>query len=149
MNKALEQAKKAFILDEVPVGAIIVKDNKIIALAHNKKESDNNCTSHAEILAIKKASKKLKDWRLIDCSIYVTLEPCTMCLGALIHSRIKNVFYGAIDLKSGACGGLYTLLDQKGFNHYPAIEHLDNKDCSLLLKQYFEKKRNKLNIKIK
>ena len=119
---ALIEAEKAFKLDEVPVGAIIVKDNKIIAKAFNKKERNNNPIDHAEMIVIKKACKKLKNWRLNGCSIYITLEPCSMCLSALIQSRIDNIYYGTRDPKSGACGGLFNLLEQKGFNHYPLIK---------------------------
>ena len=100
MEQALKEAKKAYKKLEVPVGAIIVKDGKIIARAHNQKETKTDTTKHAEILAIQKASKKLKSWRLIDCEMYVTLEPCTMCAGAIINSRIKKVYIGTMDEKN-------------------------------------------------
>ena len=110
MNEALKEAQKAYKKEEVPVGAIIVKNGKIIARAHNIKETKKNAVGHAEILAIEKACKKLKAWRLLDCEMYVTLEPCSMCAGALINSRIKKVYIGADDPKTGACGSVLNLL---------------------------------------
>ena len=104
MKEAIKEAKKAYEKEEVPVGAVIVKDGKIIARAHNLKETKIDTTCHAEILAIKKASKKLNSWRLENCEMYVTLEPCSMCAGALIQSRIKKVYIGTMDYKTGACG---------------------------------------------
>ena len=104
MLLALKEAQKAFEIDEVPVGCVIVLNNKIIAKAHNKKEINNDPCGHAEILAIRKASKKLNNWRLEDCEIYVTIEPCIMCSGAIIQSRIKKVYFGASDNKGGGFG---------------------------------------------
>ena len=109
MKKAIEQAEKAYDKLEVPVGAVIVKDGKIIAKAFNQKETKYDTTKHAEILAIQKASKKLKSWRLLDCEMYVTLEPCPMCAGAIIQSRIKKVYYGVADEKTGAVGSRLNL----------------------------------------
>lgn len=147
MKLAYKEALKAYKEDEVPVGAVIVKDNKVIARAHNKKEKKNDSTSHAEIECIRKASKKIGDWYLKDCELYVTLEPCVMCCGAIINARMKNVYYGARDLKAGALGGLFNLLEQKGFNHYFDYEYLENNECSKILKDYFREKRlNKSNI---
>lgn len=142
IEQALLQSNKARSIDEVPIGALIVKDNKIIATAYNKKEKNKNPLGHAELIAIKKACKKLRSWRLNGCSIYVTLEPCSMCLSAIIQARIDNVYFGASDPKSGACGGLFNLLDQKGFNHYPNIKNLKIDACSTILKDYFKSKRN-------
>ncbi len=142
MEEAYKQAKKALDIDEVPVGAVIVKEGKIIARAYNKKESINNPLGHAEILVIKKACKKLNSWRLIDCDLYVTLEPCAMCVGAIVHSRFKNVYYGAIDPKSGACGGSFNLLECGKFNHIPNIEYLPLDKCGKILTNYFKSKRN-------
>ena len=119
MNQAYKEAIKALNIDEVPVGAVIVKDNKIIARAHNLKETLNLSTAHAEILVINKASKKLKTWHLDDCIMYVTLEPCVMCAGAIIQSRIKKVVYGAKSYQDGAIESALNLYDTKGFNHYP------------------------------
>ena len=113
MKEALKEAKKAYDKLEVPVGAIIVKDGKIIAKAHNLKETKFDTTKHAEILAIQKASKKLNSWRLLDCEMYVTLEPCSMCAGALINSRIKKVYIGTSDEKTGAIGSVITKLNMK------------------------------------
>ena len=110
MKEALKEAKKAYDKDEIPVGGIVVKDNKIIARAHNLKEGKNNAICHAEILAIQKACKKLDSWRLLDCEMYVTLEPCSMCAGALINSRIKKIYIGTSDEKTGACGSKLNLL---------------------------------------
>lgn len=142
MKQALKEAKKAYDKLEVPVGAVIVKDNKIIARAYNQKETKNDTTNHAEILAIKKASKKLNSWRLIDCEMYVTLEPCSMCAGALIQSRIKKVYIGTMDKKTGACGSVLNLLKDYKFNHIVDIETgvLKN-DCEEILKKFFEKLR--------
>ena len=117
MKEALKEAQKALEQEEVPVGAVIVKDGKIISRAHNIKEQKNDATCHAEIIAIKKACKKLNSWRLIDCEMYVTLEPCSMCAGALINSRIKKLYIGTTDEKTGACGSVLNLLEDYKFNH--------------------------------
>jgi len=150
MLEAIKEAKKSIKYGDVPVGAVIVKDGKIIARAYNQKEYKNDTTNHAEILAIKKASKKLKSWRLIDCEMYVTLEPCSMCAGALIQSRIKKIYIGAMDAKTGACGSVLNLLTDYKFNHNVEIEYdvLQN-DCEKLLKEFFKELREykKLNRK--
>ena len=139
MKKALKEAKKAYDKLEIPVGAIIVKDGKIIARAHNQKETKFDTTKHAEILAIQKASKKLKSWRLIDCEMYVTLEPCTMCAGAIINSRIKKIYIGASDEKTGAVGSVLNLFDDYKFNHKPEYEKgILEQDCSEILKRFFK-----------
>jgi len=143
IKEAYKQACIAYKKDEVPVGAIIVKDGKIIARAHNNKENRNDPTGHAEIVCIRKASKKLNDWYLKDCEMYVTLEPCSMCAGAIIQARIKKVYYGVSDKRSGALGGLYNLMAQKGFNHYVEFECLNEEMCGKLLKDFFKNKRNK------
>ena len=111
MKAALAEAKKAYMIAEVPVGAVIVYNNKIIARGHNTRETNQSVLGHAEINAIKKASKKIGSWRLEDCDIYVTLEPCPMCSGAIIQSRIKNLYFGAYDPKTGAAGGVLNLYD--------------------------------------
>ena len=142
INQAYKEALKALYIDEVPVGAIIVKDNKIIARAHNLKESLNLSTAHAEIIAINKASKKLKTWHLDDCIMYVTLEPCVMCAGAIIQSRIKKVVYGAKSYQDGAIESALKLYDTKGFNHYPETMYYDkNENCSKIISDYFKTKR--------
>ena len=139
MKKALKEAKKAYDKLEIPVGAIIVKDGKIIARAHNQKETKFDTTKHAEILAIQKASKKLKSWRLIDCEMYVTLEPCTMCAGAIINSRIKKVYIGAKDAKTGACGSVLNLFDDFKFNHKVEYEiGILKNECEAILKNFFK-----------
>ena len=146
MKEAIKEAKKALALEEVPVGAVIVKDGKIIAKAHNTKETKKDATCHAEILAIQKACKKLNSWRLIDCEMYVTLEPCSMCAGALINSRIKKIYIGTTDEKTGACGSVLNLLKDYKFNHKIEVEKYILKDeCELLLKEFFKylRERNK------
>ena len=142
MKAALKEAKKAYDKLEVPVGAVIVKDGKIIARAHNLKETKFDTTKHAEILAIQKASKKLNSWRLIDCEMYVTLEPCSMCAGALINSRIKKVYIGASDQKTGAVGSVFNLLEDYTFNH--KVEYKKGvlqDECESILKEFFKELR--------
>lgn len=142
MKEALREAKKAYDKLEVPVGAIIVKDGKVIARAHNLKETKFDTTKHAEILAIQKASKKLNSWRLLDCEMYVTLEPCSMCAGALINSRIKKVYIGAKDEKTGAIGSVFNLLSDYTFNHKVEFEHeILQEECESILKHFFKKLR--------
>lgn len=142
MKEALKEAKKAYDKLEVPVGAVIVKDDTIIARAHNLKETKFDTTKHAEILAIQKASKKLKSWRLIDCEMYVTLEPCSMCAGALINSRIKKIYIGANDEKTGAVGSVFNLLEDYTFNHKVQIEKgILKQECENILKDFFKEIR--------
>ena len=141
MQEALKEARKAYLKEEVPVGAVIVKDGKIIARAHNLKESKHSSLAHAEILAIKKANKKLNTWRLNDCEMYVTLEPCSMCAGAMINSRIKKVYIGTLDLKTGACGSFIDLPNYK-FNHKIEIETgILQADCEKILQVFFKNLR--------
>lgn len=138
MKEALKEAKKAYKELEIPVGCVIVKDGEIIARAHNQKEKKKDTTKHAEILAIQKASKKIDAWRLENCEMYVTLEPCAMCAGALIQSRIKKVYIGAMDEKTGSCGSVLNLLDDYKFNHYVESEiGLLEEDCRRILKDFF------------
>lgn len=138
MLEALKEANKAFKLGEVPIGAIIVKDNKIISRAFNKKESSNLATSHAEILAINKACKKLNNWRLLDCTLYVTVEPCLMCCGAIIQSRIKKVVYGTSNEYYGALESIDNTL--KKYNIEVENNILQN-ECSNIMKEFFKKRR--------
>ena len=139
MKEALKEAKKAYDKLEVPVGAVIVKDGKIIARAHNLKETKKIATKHAEILAIQKASKKLKSWRLEGCQMYVTLEPCTMCAGALIQSRIDKVYIGTMDYKTGACGSVLNVLEDYKFNHKVECKTGVLKDeCEKILQDFFK-----------
>lgn len=139
MKEALKEAKKAYKKLEVPVGAVIVKNGEIIARAYNQKETKFDTTKHAEILAIQKASKKLGSWRLIGCDLYVTLEPCSMCAGAIINSRIKNVYIGALDEKTGAVGSVLNLFTDYKFNHNVQFETgiLEN-ECKDLLQKFFK-----------
>ena len=144
MKEAIKEAKKAYKKDEVPVGAIIVKDGKIIAKAHNVKETKKDTTMHAEIIAIKKASKKLETWRLNECEMYVTLEPCSMCAGALINSRIKKIYIGTMDEKTGACGSILNLLKDYTFNHKVDYETgILKEECENLLKEFFKELRRR------
>ena len=122
MKEAIKQAKKAYDKEEIPVGAVIVKDGKIIARGYNKKEEKKDTTQHAEIIAIQKASRKIGAWRLQDCEMYVTLEPCAMCTGALIQARLKRVYIGTMDPKTGACGSVLNLLEDYKFNHKVEVE---------------------------
>ena len=143
MRAALKEAKKAYLLGEVPVGAVIVYDNKIIARGHNTRETKQSVLGHAEINAIQKASKKIGSWRLEDCDIYVTLEPCPMCSGAIIQSRIKNLYYGATDPKTGACGSVLNLFENP-FNHkVNVIGGVLEDECSRIIKDFFKELRQK------
>ena len=143
MKEALKEAKKAERILEVPVGAVIVKDNKIIARAYNQKETKCDTTKHAEMIAIQKASKRLKSWRLTDCEMYVTLEPCSMCAGALIQSRIKKIYIGTMDEKTGACGSVFNLLEDYKFNHHvQATYGVCKEECENILKDFFKKLRS-------
>ena len=144
MNDAFKQAELAFKEDEVPVGCVIVKDDKIIARAHNKKEKKNCAIFHAEIECINKATKRLNNWNLSGCDMYVTLEPCMMCTGAIINSRITNVYYGCEDPKGGALVSNIKLNKIKNLNHYPNVSRGTlNKECGDLLKKFFKNKRTK------
>lgn len=147
IDEAYKQALKAFNLDEVPVGAIIVKNNKIIARAYNKKEINNDPLGHCEILAIRKAARKLGTWRLNGCDIYITLEPCLMCLGAIIHARIDNIYYGVSDPRYGAIEGKMRLLEENDFNHRPKCLKINDEKCGKLLKDFFKIKRDFKKIK--
>ena len=144
MKEALKEAKKAYDKEEIPVGAVIVRDDKIIARGHNIKELKKDTTKHAEIIAIQKASKKMDAWRLEGCTLYVTLEPCAMCAGALIQSRIKKVVIGTIDKKTGACGSVLNLLEDYKFNHQVEIETgIMETECREILQQFFKELRKK------
>lgn len=143
MKEALKEAKKAYKKEEIPVGAIIVKDGKIIARAHNLKETKNSSISHAEILAIEKACKKINAWRLEECEMYITLEPCMMCMGAIINSRIKKIYIGTLDPKTGACRSVINI-DNYKFNHVVEIETgILKEECEYILKDFFKMLRKK------
>ena len=144
MKEALKEAKKAKAKLEVPIGAIIVKNDKIIARAHNLRESKKNAIAHAEILAIQKACKKLEAWRLNDCDMYVTLEPCAMCAGAIINSRIHKIYIGAIEPKSGASGSKINLFEDYKYNHVVEYETgILEEECRNLLQSFFKEMRIK------
>lgn len=145
MKEALKEAEKAKSFDEVPIGAIIVHDNEIIARGRNQRELEQITLSHAELYAIEEANKKIGSWRLEECTLYVTLEPCVMCAGAIVQSRIKRVVYGASDPKGGCAGTLMNLLEEPRFNHQVEWEKgvLEN-DCKHILQEFFKdlRKRN-------
>ena len=142
MLEALKEAELAAKEDEVPIGCVIVKNNRIIARAHNQRDKSNNPLGHAETLAIKKASEVLNDWQLVDAELYVTIEPCLMCAGAIIQSRIAKVVYGAPDLKGGAFGSSLNVLDAKNINHRPeVIGGVLEQECTSIIKNYFKSKR--------
>jgi len=144
MQLALLEAKKAYDLGEVPIGAIITKGDEIVAASYNRREIDKNALAHAEILAIDEACRKLGGWRLVGCTMYVTLEPCLMCAGAIINSRIGRLVYGSFDPKAGAVNSLYNVLGDNRLNHQVDVVHgvLSN-EASLLLKQFFRDLRTK------
>ncbi|MGN1201050.1 MAG: nucleoside deaminase [Candidatus Caccovivens sp.] len=142
MEEAIKEANKAKLEEEVPIGAVIVKDGKIIAKAHNKREKTQNAIMHAELIAIDKACKKLKSWRLEDCHLYVTLEPCPMCAGAILNARISKIFYGAEDKTS--CDHIFeTIIQSQRLNHTCEFEKLEeySKICASLLTDFFKTKR--------
>ena len=143
MNLALQEAQKSIEMNEVPVGAIIVVNDEVVSQAHNQPISENDPTSHAEINAIRKASENLGNYRLTGASLFVTLEPCAMCYGAIIHARISRLVFGAYDPKTGVCGSSIKLYEQECFNHSPEITGgVLEKDCSLILKDFFKERRN-------
>lgn len=145
MELALEEANKALKQDEVPIGAIVVDpDGKVIGKGYNRRELDQDATQHAEMIAIREACKNIGLWRLIDCSLFVTLEPCPMCAGAIINSRIKDVYFGAMDPKAGACGSVVDLFSVEKFNHHPhVIRGLFQEKSSQMLKDFFREIRKK------
>jgi tRNA(adenine34) deaminase len=149
MKLALQEARTAYKKDEVPVGAVLVCDGKVISTGYNKREKKQNALLHAEIIAINKACKKLKSWRLENCELYVTLEPCSMCAGAIINSRIKTVYYGAYDKKAGACGSVVDLCSNKQFNHNPEVKGgIMEEECGKLLKDFFRARRKENKQKV-
>ena len=138
MKDALKQAKKAFALGEVPIGCVIVHEGKIIGRGYNRRNTDKNTLSHAEITAIKKASKTIGDWRLEDCTLYVTLEPCQMCAGAIVQARIPNVVIGCMNPKAGCAGSILNVLEMPEFNHQAAVVRgIMEQECSDMLKAFF------------
>ncbi|MBQ1568245.1 MAG: nucleoside deaminase [Erysipelotrichaceae bacterium] len=144
MKEAYREAEKAFKEDEVPVGCVIVKEEKIIARAHNRKEKKNCAVFHAEIECMIKAARKLNNWNLKGCDLYVTLEPCMMCTGAIVNSRIDRIFFGCKDPKGGALVSNVKFKRIRNLNHYPQIKGgIDEDECSAILKEFFRNKRTK------
>ncbi len=144
MKAALKEAKKAYALDEVPIGCVIVQDGKIIARGYNRRNTDKNTLAHAELTAIKKASKKTGDWRLEDCVMYITLEPCQMCAGAIVQSRIPKIVIGAMNPKAGCAGSVLNLLQVAQFNHQVEVEKgVLEEECASMLSQFFRELREK------
>lgn len=144
MEEAIAEAEKAACKGEVPIGAVIVREGKVIARGHNMREQIQQTTAHAEMIAIKEACELVNSWRLEECTLYVTLEPCPMCAGAIVQSRMKRVVYGAADLKAGCCGTLMNLLDEPRFNHQvPFTSGVLGDRSSLMLKTFFKELRKK------
>lgn len=144
MKAAMREAKKAYELKEVPIGCVIVSDNKIIARGYNRRNTDKNTLSHAEITAIRKASKKLGDWRLEGCTLYVTLEPCQMCAGAIVQARVDRVVIGCMNPKAGCAGSVLNILDMPEFNHQVSVTTgILEKECSDMLTDFFKELRER------
>lgn len=144
MKAAIAQAKKAMALNEVPIGCVIVYDGKIISRGYNRRNTDHDTLSHAELIAIRRASKKLGDWRLEGCTMYLTLEPCQMCSGALVQSRIDKVVIGAMNPKAGCAGSVMNLLQCEGFNHQvECVYGICEEECSALLTGFFKELRKR------
>lgn len=144
MRAALAQAKKAYALDEAPIGCVIVQDGKIIARGYNRRNTDKNALAHAELFAIRKACKKTGDWRLEDCTMYITLEPCQMCAGAIVQSRMQRIVIATMSAKAGCAGSVLNLLQMREFNHQVEITYgVLEEDCASLLSQFFREIRAK------
>ena len=144
MKEAIKQAKKAYAIDEVPIGCVIVQNGHIIARGYNRRNTDKNTLAHAELTAIKKASKKTGDWRLEDCGLYVTLEPCQMCAGAIVQSRMRRVIIGSMNSKAGCAGSILNLLQIPQFNHQVEItQGILEEECSTMLSRFFRELRQR------
>ena len=144
MKAAITQARKAYAIDEVPIGCVIVQNDKIIARGYNRRNIDKNTLAHAELSAIRKASKKTGDWRLEDCTMYVTLEPCQMCAGAIVQSRMKRVVIGSMNAKAGCAGSILNRLQMQQFNHQVEITRgVREEECSQMLSQFFRELRER------
>ena len=139
-DEALKEARLAYADDEVPVGAVVVSDEQIIARAHNQKERDKDCLSHAELLAIAEAQRVCGDWRLTECDLYVTLEPCVMCMGAIFHARFRSGYYGARDFKWGG-ESLFKMVSEPRLNHRLDCHYIDSDEAAGLLTSFFKQKR--------
>ena len=148
MKEAIRQAKKAYALGEVPIGCVIVYQDKIIGRGYNRRTIDKNTLAHAEMIAIRKASKRMNDWRLEGCTMYVTLEPCQMCAGALVQSRIDEVVIGSMNPKAGCAGSVLNLLEAEGFNHKVKItKGILQEECSSMLSEFFRELRQEKKMK--
>ena len=144
MREAVKEAKKAFELDETPIGAVIVQDGKIIGRGYNRRNSEKNPLCHAEIIAINEAAKYIGDWRIENCTIYITVEPCPMCAGAIVQARIPTVVFGAENVKAGCCGSVLNLMQQEKLNHRAeVISDVLRDECSSLMKEFFKNMRKK------
>ncbi len=144
MREAIRQAKKAYALDEVPIGCMIVYEGKIIARGYNRRNTDKNTLSHAELIAIKKASRKLGDWRLEGCTMYITLEPCQMCAGAMVQARVTEAVIGSMNPKAGCAGSVLNILEMEGFNHQVNVRRgVMEEECSRMLSGFFRELREK------
>lgn len=144
MREAIRQAKKAYALDEVPIGCVIVYEGKIIARGYNRRNTDKNTLSHAELIAIKKASRKLGDWRLEGCTMYITLEPCQMCAGAMVQARVTEAVIGSMNPKAGCAGSVLNILEMEGFNHQVNVRRgVMEEECSRMLRGFFRELREK------
>ena len=142
MEEALKEARKAYDLGEIPIGAVLVKDRQIISRHHNRRELDHDATAHAEVLVIREANQLLERWRLTGCTLYVTIEPCPMCAGAIINSRIDRIVYGSSDYKGGAVESLFNILSHPGLNHEPEVRAGVLADqCSQIMKDFFKERR--------
>ena len=147
MKAAIREAKKAYALEEVPIGCVIVQNNKIIARGYNRRNTDKNTLAHAELAAIKKASKKTGDWRLEDCTMYVTLEPCPMCAGTIVMSGLDEVIFGAYDREAGCAGSVYNLPEDGAFMHpVPCSGGLLEKECADIIAGFFERRRSEKDL---
>ena len=148
MKEAIRQAKKAYALEEVPIGCVIVYEGKIIGRGYNRRTTDKNPLAHAEMIAMKKASKKMNDWRLENCTMYVTLEPCQMCAGALVQSRIDEVLIGSMNPKAGCAGSVLNLLEMDGFNHKVKVTRgILEEECSAMLSDFFRELRQEKKLR--
>lgn len=148
MRQAIKQAKKAYALDETPIGCVIVHEGKVIGRGYNRRNTDKSPLAHAEITAIRKASRKIGDWRLEECTLYVTLEPCQMCAGAIVQSRLTRVVVGCMNPKAGCAGSIFNLLDVKEFNHQVELTTgVLGEECSGLMKQFFKELRERKKIR--
>jgi len=144
MNEAIKEAKIAVAQGEIPIGAVIIKNDQIIGRGHNMTESLKDPTAHAEMIAIRSASKALGGWRLLDCQMYVTTEPCSMCAGAIVWSRLSKLYIGTMDTKGGACGSIFNIVQDKRLNHYVEVEiGIMEQECKHIMQEFFKQLRKR------